>query len=257
MELGIAGKVAMVAAGSKGIGLAVARVLAEEGCNVSICSRDRGNLGSATASVPRLKGYVCDVANAEDLERWVAETGKELGEPDIVVTNTGGPPAGTLSSMTDEQWRAGFESTLMNVIRLARLTAPGMASRGWGRIVHVTSLVAKEPSALLPISSTLRAGLAATTKLQALEYADKGITVNAVLPGHTLTDRQVHLARVRAEQLGISEAEAMRLQEREIPMKRMAKAEEVGAVVAFLCSQQAAYVTGTSLLVDGGATRGL
>jgi 3-oxoacyl-[acyl-carrier protein] reductase len=159
--------------------------------------------------------------------------------------------------MTDEQWLDGFNSTLMNVIRLVRLVTPGMKAKGWGRIVHVTSLVAKEPSAMLPISSTLRSGLMATTRLQALELATAGITVNAVLPGHTLTDRQHHLAKVRSEQLGITPEEALEIQASEIPMKRLGKPEEIGAAIAFLCSQQAAYISGANLLVDGGLVRGV
>jgi 3-oxoacyl-[acyl-carrier protein] reductase len=257
MDLGIQGKVAMVSAGSKGIGLAAARALAAEGCKVSLCSRNRESLDAALKDIPNAQGFVCDVASKSDLERWVADTVRELGEPDILVTNTGGPPAGALSAMTDEQWAAGFESTLMNVVRLVRLVAPGMVARNWGRIVHVTSLVAKEPAAILPISSTLRAGLMATTRLQALEYAPHGVTVNAVLPGHTLTDRQLHLANVRSEQLGITPEEALKRQEMEIPARRMGKPEEIGAAVAYLCSEPAAYITGVNLLVDGGVTKGL
>lgn len=257
MDLGIKGKVAMVAAGSKGIGLAIAKALGAEGCKLSICSRSRANLTDALGGVPGAKGYVCDVAVATDVERWVAETVRDLGEPEILVTNTGGPPAGAIGAMTDAQWAAGFDSTLMNVVRLVRLVAPGMKDRGWGRIVHITSFVAKEPSALLPISSTLRAGLMATTRLQALECAPHGVTVNAVLPGHTLTDRQLHLAKVKSETLGITPEEALKRQEQEIPMRRMGKPEEIGSVVAFLCSQPAAYVTGVSMLVDGGVASGL
>ncbi|MEJ5171955.1 MAG: SDR family oxidoreductase, partial [Fimbriimonadales bacterium] len=191
------------------------------------------------------------------LEAWHRAVVRDLGEPDIVVTNTGGPPAGPLSQMTDEQWQAGVDATLLNVVRLVRLVAPSMSSRRWGRIVHITSLVAKEPSDLLPISSTLRAGLMALTRLQANELASSGVTVNSVLPGHTLTDRQLHLANVRAERLGIPPSEALQRQADEVPMKRLADPSEVAAAVAFLCSVPAGYITGVNLLVDGGLTRGL
>ncbi len=257
MDLGIRDKVAMVAAGTKGIGLACAKALLGEGCRVSVCSRTVENLERARSEAPGLHAFACDVTRPQDLEAWHRAVVRDLGEPDIVVTNTGGPPAGPLSQMTDEQWQAGVDATLLNVVRLVRLVAPSMSSRRWGRIVHITSLVAKEPSDLLPISSTLRAGLMALTRLQANELASSGVTVNSVLPGHTLTDRQLHLANVRAERLGIPPSEALQRQADEVPMKRLADPSEVAAAVAFLCSVPAGYITGVNLLVDGGLTRGL
>jgi 3-oxoacyl-[acyl-carrier protein] reductase len=173
-----------------------------------------------------------------------------------LVTNTGGPPAGKFTEITDEQWQAGIDGTLMNVVRLVRMVAPDMQAEGWGRIVHITSLVAKEPSPLLPISSTLRAGLMALTRLQAAELGRQGITVNGVLPGHTLTDRQRHLAEIRAGKEGILVEDALRKQGEEVPVGRLAEPEEIAAAVAFLCSAPASYVSGVSLLVDGGLTRG-
>jgi len=257
MELGIEGRVAMVAAASKGIGLATARALAAEGCRVSVCARGEQALGEACAVIGgTVRGYVADVSVAADLERWVSHTTSELGVPDILVTNTGGPPAGTLEAMTDQQWQQGFESTLLNIIRLVRLVGPGMAERGWGRVVHVTSLVAVEPSAVLPISSTLRMGIRNLTRLQADQLAPSGVTVNAVLPGHTLTDRQRHLAQIRAGREGISEEEALQRQADAVPMNRLAEAAEIADAIVFLCSERASYITGTSLLVDGGMTRG-
>ena len=174
-----------------------------------------------------------------------------------MVTNTGGPPAGSWQTISDEQWQMGFDSTLMNVVRMVRDVAPGMKERGWGRIVHNTSLVAKEPNALLPISSTLRAGLMALTRLQALELAPNGVTVNSVLPGHTLTDRQIHLAEIRGQRDGMTLDEALAKQADEVPMKRLGKPEEIAAAIVFFCSQPAAFITGTNLLVDGGITKGL
>lgn len=248
----------MVAAASKGIGFAIANELAKEGCRVSICSRTEDTLEAAAAAIGEdTRSYVVDVSNPDDLSWWVEQTVQDLGPAEILVTNTGGPPAGGVDQMTDEQWQLGFDGTLMNIVRLVRTVQPGMAQAGWGRIVHITSLVAKEPSRMLPISSTLRAGIMALTRVQAGEYAAAGVTVNSVLPGHTLTDRQTHLAAVRAKRDGITETEALELQASEIPMKRMAAPEEIAAAVAFLCSQQAAYISGINLLVDGGLTRGL
>ncbi|MBI1755920.1 MAG: SDR family oxidoreductase [Fimbriimonas ginsengisoli] len=257
MDFGLEGRVAMVAAASKGIGLACAKALVDEGCSVSICARGEEGLEAASIELGEAsRTYCVDVADAADLSWWVDETRKDLGPPNILVTNTGGPPAGPLADMTDEQWQAGFDGTLMNVIRLVRLVAPDMEAKGWGRIVHLSSLAAKEPGVLLPISSTLRTGLNALTRLQATQYAPKGITVNAVLPGHTLTDRQLHLAEVRAQQQGLTPEEALAKQAAEVPVGRFARPEEIGAVVAFICSNQAAFLTGAALLVDGGQTKG-
>ncbi len=257
MDLGLTGKVAMVAAASKGIGLATARLLAAEGCLVSICARDEERLEAAAALIgEETRSYVVDVALAEDLEWWVSQTREDLGEPSILVTNTGGPKAGPLGELTDADWQGGVDGTLMSVVRLARLVMPSMAAAGWGRVVHVSSLVAREPSPLLPISSTLRAGLIALTKLQALEVAASGATVNAVLPGHTRTDRQTHLAEVRAAREGTTVDAALAATEASIPTGRFAEPEEVAAAVAFLCGVPASSITGQSLLVDGGSVRG-
>ena len=258
MDLGISGRVAMVAAASQGIGLAVAKALAAEGARVSICARREDVLEEAAGEIGyETRSYVADVSDADDLAWWTEQTRADLGPPAIVVTNTGGPPAGALADMTDAQWQGGFDSTLMNVVRLARLVEPDMRAAGWGRLVHVTSLVAREPSPMLPISSTLRAGLLALTRLQARELAPYGVTVNAVLPGHTLTDRQRHLADLRAERENITPAEAMAKQGSAVPVGRLASPEEIASAVAFLCSAPASYVTGVSLLVDGGLTVGL
>jgi 3-oxoacyl-[acyl-carrier protein] reductase len=266
MELGIRGKVAMIAAASKGIGLATAKRLAAEGCLVSICARNEETLTAAAAEIAAAAGnaageevrsYVIDVSDRDDLAWWVQQTRDDLGPISILVTNTGGPPAGPLGDMTDSEWQVGFDGTLMNIVRLVREVSPDMKAAEWGRIVHITSLVAKQPSPLLPISSTLRAGIMALTRLQSTELAPFGITVNGVLPGHTLTDRQHHLAEIRAARDGITPEEALARQGREIPAGRLADPDEIAATIAFLCSVPAAYVAGTSLLVDGGLTAGL
>lgn len=254
MDLGISGKVAMVAAASKGIGLATAKALAAEGCRVSICGRTESTLEEAASQIdPETRTYVVDVANGEDLSWWHEQTVGDLGPVDILVTNTGGPPAGSVWDLTEEQWKSGIDSTLMSVIRLTNLVVPHMRARGWGRVVHITSLVAKQPNLLLPISATLRTGLMSLTKVQALELAAEGITVNGVLPGHTLTDRQVHLAEIRAEREGLSLDVALEKQGSELPIRRLAQPEEIADVIAFLCSSRASYLTGQSIAVEGGA----
>jgi 3-oxoacyl-[acyl-carrier protein] reductase len=258
MELSISGRVAMVAAASKGIGKAIAIGLAEEGCRVSICARDPEALEAARHD---LEGYIgphevlavqADVSKLEDLKRWYGRTEEKFKTVDILVTNTGGPAAAKFMDLNDEQWESGVESTLMNVVRLCRLAIPSMQEKGWGRIIHITSLVAKQPSDDLTISSTLRTGISALTRTLANQLGPDGITVNAVLPGNTLTDRQTHLANVRSKAQGITPEQAMQNVEKTIPLQRMAEAREIADAVVYLASERASYITGVSLLVDGG-----
>jgi 3-oxoacyl-[acyl-carrier protein] reductase len=262
MDLEIKGRVAMVAAASKGIGLAAATALAREGCKVSICSRDAGALeaarGKILAEAPGTAVHVfpCDVTVAEELEAWHRRAVEKLGPVDVLVTNTGGPPAAKFLDLSEEQWRRGIDLTLMNVVRLCRLVLPGMRERRWGRIIHLTSLTAKQPIALLTISSTLRAGLSALTKTMANEFSREGVLVNAVVPGHVLTARQVELNEIRSRQEGIAiEDYALRVQQT-IPIGRYGEPREIGEVVAFLAGERASYVTGATIQVDGGLIQG-
>ncbi len=256
MDLGIRNRVAMVAAGSKGLGKAAAYALAQEGCKVSICGRTATSLETARQELATLGVEVmavpCDVSQREDLERWHQQSRAQLGPVDILVTNTGGPKAAVFQELSDEDWASGVESTLMNIVRLSRLVLPDMRSRGWGRIVHITSLVAKQPAPILTISSTLRAGISGLTKTLAQETAKDGITVNALLPGHIMTDRQVHLGELKAKAEGITLEDYFARTAASIPAGRIGKPEEIGDTLAFLCSERASYITGTSLQVDGG-----
>jgi 3-oxoacyl-[acyl-carrier protein] reductase len=262
MDLGIGGRVAMVAAASKGLGRAAALALAREGCLVSICGRDPGSLeearGELAALVPAeaVLAHPCDVALEADLAGWYQATTAAFGGVDILVTNTGGPTAATFLDLTEEQWAIGIQSTLMNVVRLSRLVLPGMRARRWGRIVHITSLVAKQPQPMLTISSTLRAGLSAMTRNMATEFGPDNVLVNALLPGHISTDRQVHLAEVRCRREGITMEQYLAKAQAAIPARRFGRPEEIGDVIAFLCSERASYVTGVSLQVDGGVVSG-
>jgi len=262
MDLGLKGRAAMVAAASKGIGRAVATSLAREGCRVSICSRSTESLGAAGEAILReapgadLHSAPCDLSKPEDLQAWFRAAEERFGEVDVLVTNAGGPPAAKFEDLTEEQWRTGIDGTLMNVVRLSRLVLPGMRARGWGRIVHLTSFVARQPAELLTVSSTLRAGISALTKTMANQVGGDGVLVNAVLPGYVATDRQVELNGIRARQAGVSIEEYSARASEAIPLKRSARPQELGDVVAFLCSERASYVSGVSLLVDGSLVQG-
>jgi len=262
MDLGIQHRVAMVAAASKGLGRAAARALTLEGCRLSLCARDPAALEAAREELAALAppGAVlavpCDVSREADLSRWFQATTEAFGQVDILVTNTGGPPAATFLELTEAQWAAGIQATLMNVVRLCRLVLPGMRARRWGRIVHLTSLAAKQPQPLLTLSSALRAGISALTRTMASEFGPDNVLVNAVLPGHILTDRQLHLGEVRARKEGITPGQYLERAGNDAALRRFGRPGEVGDVVAFLCGEQAGYLTGVSLPVDGGMGAG-
>jgi 3-oxoacyl-[acyl-carrier protein] reductase len=258
MELGIRGRVAMVAAGSKGLGRAIATALVAEGARVSIAARSPGPLEDTQQALRLAGGEVLampvDVSRADDLERWHAATVAQLGAPALLVTNTGGPPPGLFEQLGDDTWQTGIDAVLMNVIRLSRLVLPAMRAARYGRIVHLTSFVAKQPMALLTISSTLRAGLSALTSTMATQVAGDGITVNAVLPGHFATDRQLQLNELRAQQHGITRAAWEQRLQAQIPAGRFGRPEELADAVVFLLSERAGYLNGTSIQIDGGLT---
>ena len=262
MDLGLKGKVALVAAASRGLGRAVAEELAAEGASLVLCARGAEVLnatrehialhtGAAVVAVP------ADVTIAEDVARVVNSGLKQFGRIDILVTNAGGPPAGKFESLSREQWEAATVLTLYSAIELTRHVLPGMKERHWGRILNITSIAVKQPVENLILSNSLRAGVTGFARTLANEVAADGITVNNILPGYTRTERVAQLATMMAEKEGISPADFTARWEREIPMRRLGEPQEFAALAAFLVSERASYITGTSIQVDGGWIRSL
>lgn len=262
MDLGLKNKVAIVAAASKGLGYASALSLAQEGATVVICSRTEKEVHRAAEEIQTAAGsavmpVVCDLAKADDVERLVEKTVQRFGTIHVLVNNAGGPPAGSLAALTDEQWFAGFELTMMSTVRLTRAVLPFMIKQSWGRIITITSLAAKQPINELLLSSSIRPGIAGLSKVLANFHAHQNITVNTICPGYILTARQEEFSRARASQRNQSIEEYLREQAHQIPASRLGRPDEIGNVVAFLASEPASYVNGVNLLVDGGLARGI
>jgi 3-oxoacyl-[acyl-carrier protein] reductase len=253
--------VALVCAASKGLGLASARALARDGFRVAICARGSEALAAAAAEMRTSGADVlpiqADLSNAADVDRLLAETVSAFGGLDVLVTNTGGPPSGPFMSIDERAWINAVDSLLLSVVRLCRGAVPLMRARGGGRIIHVTSISVKQPIAGLVLSNALRSAVTSLAKTLALELAHDNILVNCVAPGYTRTDRVVELSEATAAREGITAEEADRRIVTQIPMGRMGTPEEFAAAVAFLASPAASYVTGVTIPVDGGWTKGL
>ena len=260
MDFGLTNRVALVAAGSKGLGRAVAEELAAEGAAVVICARGREGLNQACQEMTgrglRVHGVVADVAVAGEPERVVAETTKTFGSPDIVVTNSGGPRSGAFDTLSDADWDAAVRTLLTSAVAFARAALPAMRAKRWGRIINITSIAARQPVDGLMLSNSLRSGVLAFAKTLSNEVAAGGITVNCLLPGYTRTDRVVDLANQRAA-AGGDAGDLLRQWEAEVPMKRLGEPREFAALAAFLASERASYITGQAIAVDGGWIRGL
>ena len=262
MDLGLKGKVALVGGSSRGLGRAVARELAAEGCAVVLCSRDPDAIARAGAEIAQQTGaetiaVAANLSDAGGAAHVVSTAMSRFGQVDVLVTNTGGPPAGSFESQSPEAWRCAMAQILESVLNLTRGILPGMKERQWGRIVNITSIAVKQPVDGLILSNSVRAAVTGFARTLANEVAPHGITVNNVLPGYTRTERLVELAGHLARTRGTDVREAYVQWEREIPMGRLGEPDELAALVAFLASPRAAYITGTSIAVDGGWTRSL
>jgi 3-oxoacyl-[acyl-carrier protein] reductase len=262
MDLGLKEKVALVAASSKGLGRAVAEELAAEGASLVLCARGSEALKETSEQIARatdvsVLAMLADMSVAEDVSRVVRAGLEKFGRIDILVTNAGGPPAGKFESLTREAWESATRLTLQSVLELTRNVLPGMKERRWGRILNITSIAVKQPVENLMLSNSLRAAVTGFARTLADEVAIYGITVNNIMPGYTRTERVEELSQMMAEKEGISSAEFIARWEREIPMRRLGEPREFAALAAFLVSERASYITGTSIQVDGGWIRAL
>jgi 3-oxoacyl-[acyl-carrier protein] reductase len=252
MDLGIKNKVAFVSASSQGLGKSSALALAKEGAHVAICGRNQELLRQTAGEIKALGVKVLslegDLSSAADCRRFVESTLAEFGSVDILVTNTGGPPTGKFESFEQADWDKAFQQLTLSVVALTKGFIPGMKDKKWGRIISITSQAVKQPVNNLVLSNAVRSSIVGLLKTLATELGEHQITVNNIMPGYTQTQRLAKLIETNPAVAKVTS---------EIPLGRFGKPEEFGAVVAFLASEQASYITGVSLAVDGGWIRGV
>jgi len=262
MDLGLKNRVAIVAASSQGIGRATAEAFAAEGCRVAMCSRNEGNLRSAGEQIKRKYGSeilasALDVTDPNAVHDFVAEIVSRFGGVDICVTNAGGPPAKGFLAASLEEWRKAVDANFLSVVYFAREVIPHMQHKHWGRIITITSITTKQPVADLILSNAVRAAVVGLVKSLANEFGKDGILVNNVGPGYTATDRLIDLAKRRSSASGKAQQEIIDGWAAEAPLKRVGEPHELADTIVWLASERASYITGQTVLVDGGAYKGL
>ncbi len=262
MELGLEGKVALVAAAGRGLGRAVAETLAREGCDLAICSRDSRRIETVAAEIAqrtgrRVLGVAVDLTKLDEIRRFVDGAAQHFGRLHIVVSNAGGPPPGTFDDLDEDDWQRAIPLTLLSAIRLAKTALPHLRAAGWGRLIFLTSVTVKQPIDTLVSSNVLRPGVVGLAKSLATQLAPENITVNVVCPGYFLTERVQELAREKAEHEGTSPEAVYDAWKASIPAGRLGEPPELGDLVGFLASERAAYITGVTLQIDGGLVRSL
>jgi 3-oxoacyl-[acyl-carrier protein] reductase len=262
MHLGLKNRVALVAASSQGIGLASAEALAAEGCRIAICARNSERLQAAADKIRQAQGVevladALDVSDPAAVTRFVADVAAKFGSVDICVTNAGGPPAKGFLACTLEEWQRAVELNFLSTVYFAREVIPHMQRKHWGRIITITSITTKQPVADLVLSNSVRAAVVGLVRSLANEFGKDGILVNNVGPGFTATERLKELARARAADSGKTEQQLFDAWAADAPLKRLGDPREVAETIVWLASDRASYVTGQTLLVDGGLYKGL
>jgi 3-oxoacyl-[acyl-carrier protein] reductase len=262
VDLGLSDRNVIVAASSDGIARAAAEKFAAEGARVAMCSRDGKKLNAAVTSIrerhnTQVLAEPLDVTDAAAVEEFVKHVAQEFGGVDVCVTNAGGPPAKMFFATTTEEWHRAVELNFMSVIHFARAVLPWMQKKQWGRLVTITSITVRQPVSDLIYSNAVRAGVLGLIKSLSNEFGKDGITVNNVGPGYTATERLKQLINKRSQDLGISAAEFESRLGVEAPLKRVGQPEEVADAIVWLASERASFITGQTLLVDGGLFKGL
>jgi 3-oxoacyl-[acyl-carrier protein] reductase len=262
METGLKGKVALVFGASRGLGRAAAEALSAEGARVAIVARQEATLTEAATSITRATGgdvfpLVCDVSKATEARQAVREAASHFGGLDIVVTNSGGPRAGSFDALTEEDFVQAVELLFLSVVRVCLEAVPIMRKRGSGRIINITSISVKQPVDNLMLSNAVRPAVVGFARSLATELAAENITVNCVAPGYTRTERVVELNAANAAREHTTPDVIEERLVATIPMKRLGEPHELAALIVFLASQHASYITGTTLQVDGGYVRSL
>jgi 3-oxoacyl-[acyl-carrier protein] reductase len=262
MDLGLKGKVALVAGGSMGLGKAVATEFAREGARVAICALDDPELPKAADDIRKKTGgdvlaVPADVTVMDDARNFVRTSVKHFGTVDILVNNAGGPPSVPLMEIDDDLWTFGFKLNLMSTIAMTTEAVPIMKEKKWGRIINMTSISVKQPIDGLILSNTIRSGVIGFAKTLSTELAPFNVTVNSVCPGYTMTDRVRNLAKVVAEREKTTPDAIVKRWESTIPMGRLGTVEEFAALVTFLASERSGYITGAAIQIDGGWYKGV
>ena len=264
MDLGIKGKKALVTAGSRGFGLATALQLAREGADITLCARGQQDLARAAEQVraagkevwgdgaPAVSTGIVDVTDHQVVKEFVAQ----CGPIDLLLVNAGGPPAGVFTELDLQQWQEAYRLTIESAVRLCQLVLPGMAERGWGRVVMITSVSVKQPVDNLMLSSVLRPAVQGLVRTLAVQYAAQGVTVNAVAPGYHTTSAVDRLIAKKIELTGCTRQDVLDEWSGEIPMGRLGRPEELAALITFLMAKNAGYLTGQGIVSDGGWVKG-
>lgn len=261
MKLGLENKVALVTAASKGIGFGTAKILAQEGCKVIICSRDKEGLEKAREAISKstnntnILAIPADITSEDDIEHVFTEGSKKFGTIDILAYNTGSPRVSSFLDLSNEDWNMGVKLLLMSAVWLSKLAIPPMKEKRWGRLIFITSMTLRQPIKNLVLSNVIRLSVAGLSKDFSEEFGSFGITSNVIMQGNIFTGRQKAITEDFAKRNGLSFEEAEKARIREIPAGRFGTVEDVGNTVAFLASERASYINGSALLVDGGIVR--